>query len=271
MKYAIIGYPVEHSLSPLMHEAGFKALGLNAVYDRFPVTLAGIQDGINYLLEHNYSGWNVTYPLKEAIIPFLTELSPEARDIGAVNTVKVVKGVLLGHNTDGEGFCRSLSSQGFNWRLKKAVILGAGGAAKALAVALARRGVNILILNRTENKAEKLAKQIATLGGKAAWGGLHAGDWLQEVDLLIQTTPIGMQGEKIPIELRGIRPSAWVIDLIYKPAVTPFLAQAAFYGCKTLNGLPMLLYQGALAWEYWLGIKAPIEVMQKALEEQTRK
>jgi shikimate dehydrogenase len=268
MKYAIIGYPVKHSLSPLMHEAGFKALGLPAVYHRIPVTLSGLQEGLRYLRENGYAGWNVTYPLKEGIIPYLEILSPEASAIGAVNTVKLVDDSLHGHNTDGEGFCSSLSVQGFVWHQKKAAILGAGGAAKSIAVALAQRGVDLIILNRSEMKAQKLAAQVSALGGKAGWGSLAEGEWLQELDLLIQTTPVGMQGESFPLQLRGIRSSTWVIDLIYQPAVTPFLSQAAAYGCPTLNGLPMLLYQGVLAWKFWLGLEAPLEVMRRALEVQ---
>jgi shikimate dehydrogenase len=267
MKYAIIGYPVEQSLSPAMHEAAFRALGLDAEYQRIPIQMSDLAGGVEFLQQNGYNGWNVTYPLKEQMISFLDTITPIALDIGAVNTVKVLDGSLQGHNTDGEGFIESLSTKGYAFRNKKAVILGAGGAAKAIAVALAQREVGLHILNRTEHKAKRLAKHISALGGKASWGILDSGEWLKSVDLLIQTTPIGMKGEEYFFNLRGINSSSWVIDLIYHPVVTPFLSEAATYGCRTMNGLEMLLYQGALAWRFWLNMEAPISVMRKALLE----
>lgn len=268
-KYAIIGYPVEHSLSPVMHEAGFKAVGLNAEYHKIPLQPADLRQGLDFLRESGYQGWNVTYPLKEHILPLMDILTPAATNIGAVNTVKLTDGLLQGHNTDGEGFLLSLSTHGYHFPHKKAVILGAGGAAKAIATALAEREMEILIVNRTNDKAKNMAEHISALGGRASWGNMADGDWLTRVDLLIQTTPVGMKGEDHFLDLRGIPSSAWVIDLIYNPRVTPFLRQAKEYGCKTMNGLEMLLYQGVLAWEYWLKMKAPISVMGRALQEHT--
>jgi len=265
MKFAIIGYPVEHSLSPEMHEAGFKALGLEAQYHRLPVQPANLAESIGYLQENHYSGWNVTYPLKEEILPFLDEVTPEALHIGAVNTVKAVDGLLVGHNTDGGGFIQSLVTKGFALPGKKAVILGAGGAAKAIAVALAEQKTEVLILNRRPEKAGQLAGHICGLGGKASSGVLEAGSWLQNADLLIQTTPVGMSGEDYVLDLKGINPAAWVVDLIYHPAETSFLADAARQGCQTMNGLDMLLYQGVLAWKFWLNLEAPVAAMRRAL------
>jgi shikimate dehydrogenase len=270
MKYAIIGYPVEHSLSPLMHEAGFRALGLDAEYLRIPIQMSDLAEGVRLLQQNGYHGWNVTYPLKEQIISLLDTITPLASAIGAVNTVKVLEGSLQGHNTDGEGFIESLTTKGYDFRNKKAVILGAGGSAKAIAVALAQREVELHILNRTELKAKRLAKHISALGGKASWGILDSGQWLKSVDLLIQTTPVGMRGEEYLFNLKGINSLSWVIDLIYHPIITPFLLEAASYGCRTMNGLEMLLYQGALAWRFWLNMEAPISVMRKALLEETK-
>jgi len=270
MKYAIIGDPVTHSLSPQMHTAGFKAAGIDAEYNRIHVPKSDLKTGIEFLKENHYSGWNVTYPLKEEIIPLLDIVSPPALQIGAVNTVKVVKGLLHGYNTDGEGFWQSLSDKGFILNQKKVVILGAGGAAKAIAVVLAEKQVDMLILNRDQGKARGLAEHVGRLGGSAAWGTLTAGTWLQEVDLLIQTTPVGMKGESLPFDLHGIRPSCWAVDLIYAPAITPFLRKAKQQGCETMNGLEMLLYQGVLAWKYWFNRQAPIAVMRRALLEKQR-
>lgn len=265
MKYAIIGYPVEHSLSPLMHEAGFKAIGIDAEYHRIPVLLSELEDRIKLLKCKGYAGWNVTYPLKEEIISLLNTLTPPANDIGAVNAVKVVDGSLQGHNTDGEGFLESLKARNYDLKNKKVVILGAGGAAKGIAITLASKKTEILILNRSLNKAKNLAQHITNLGGKAYWGMMSNGDWLTEVDLLIQTTPVGMNNEKYFFDLRGIKKNALVIDIIYKPFITPFLFEAAKQGCQIMNGLDMLLYQGILTWKYWFNMEAPVSVMRSVL------
>ncbi|NLL52231.1 MAG: shikimate dehydrogenase [Peptococcaceae bacterium] len=264
-KYALIGFPVEHSLSPLMHEAGFKALNLKAEYHKLPLQIHELSRGLDYLRQNNYAGWNVTYPLKEKILPLLDFITPEARTIGAVNTVKVTDGLLQGFNTDGDGFVQSLVDRGYSLAGKKVVLLGAGGAAKSIAVSLLKNKASILVLNRTLNKAQNLVRQIASLGGNTEWGVFAPGDWLQEVDLLIQATSLGLKGEQYPFSIEGINPAAWVVDLIYSPTITPFLAQAAHQGCKTWNGLEMLLYQGALAWKIWLNREAPLELMRQAL------
>lgn len=265
MKYAIIGFPVEHSLSPRMHEAGFKAANIGAQYHRIPVKLTELKESIEFLKHKGYAGWNVTYPLKERIISYLDSITSTALSIGAVNTVKVVNGSLMGDNTDGEGFIESLKAKGFDFNDKKIVILGAGGSAKAIAVALAQRNVHISICNRDIDRAKKLVDQISAQTASASWGEFSAGSWLQDVDLLIQTTPVGMKAEEYPFSLKGINPGAWVMDIIYSPSITPFLAEAARYGCHTINGLEMLLHQGALAWRFWFNLEAPIPVMRDVL------
>ncbi len=266
MKYTIIGYPVEHSLSPIMHEAGFRELGIDAQYHRTPLQPTELAKGLAFLLETGYSGMNVTYPLKEAIIPFLDEVSSQASAIGAVNTVKVVDGLLQGYNTDGDGFVQALRGQGYDFNGRNVVILGAGGSARSIAASLAHLPLKeVLILNRTVNKARTLVELVQTLGGQATWGSFLPGEWLKKVDLLIQTTSIGMKGEPYPLSLQGIKPSAWVIDLIYHPPLTKFLAEAELSGCRTMNGLDMLLYQGALAWKIWFDREAPVAQMRKAL------
>lgn len=265
MKYAVIGYPVKHSLSPVMHEAGFKTAGIKASYSVFPVRPDELVQGIEYLKNNGYNGWNVTYPYKEAILPFLNQLSPHASFIGAVNTVKAENGLLMGFNTDGEGFVYSLTSKGYDFTSKNIVLLGAGGAAKSIAAALAVLNTKILILNRTESKARFLSDLVHTLGGTASWGSLKSGEWLKHVDLLIQTTPVGMKGENYPLDLKQINTSALVVDLIYYPACTAFLSQASALGCRTMNGLEMLLGQGILAWKIWLGCDAPVMEMRHSL------
>ncbi|GAB6171422.1 shikimate dehydrogenase [Paradesulfitobacterium aromaticivorans] len=273
--FAVIGDPIEHSLSPVMHRAAFKAKGIVAEYQRFRVSPDNLGAAVSGLVALGIDGWNVTIPHKEKIIPFLHELTPEAARAGAVNTVKVNSGRLIGHNTDGLGFVRSIETEflrtesidpntiGFNG--KNAVILGAGGAAKGIAFALADRGTKLHILNRTEEKAHELAGLVRAQGGEATGGELLPGKWLGQADLVVQTTSVGLKGEKFLFSLDGINPKAFVVDIIFRPRETAFLCEAKARGCHTLNGLGMLLHQGVLAWEFWLEERAPLAEMWDAL------
>ena len=272
--FAVIGDPIEHSLSPVMHRAAFKAKGIEAEYQRFRVSPDNLGAAVSGLTALGFAGWNVTIPHKEKIIPFLHELTPEAKRAGAVNTVKVDSGRLIGHNTDGQGFVRSIETElvgtdsrgWFNG--KNAVILGAGGAAKGIAFALADKGMNLHILNRTEEKAHELAGLVRAQGGEATGGELLPGKWLGQADLVIQTTSVGLKGEKFLFSLAEINPEALVVDIIFRPQETAFLREAKAKGCHTLNGLGMLLHQGVLAWEFWLGERAPLAEMWDALRNR---
>ena len=266
--YAVIGHPIEHSLSPEMHKAGYEALGVNAQYYRFDVEPSHLPEAIEGLCALGFSGWNVTLPHKEHIIPLLDVLTPQAKRAGAVNTVKIQEGLRIGHNTDGVGFVRSVEDELNGFKGKKAVLLGAGGAAKGIALALAEQGMKVHILNRKLEKAEALVEVIQREGGTATAGALAPGGWLEEVDLLVQTTSVGLHGEPFPFSVQGISEQALVVDIIFNPSETAFLQEAKQQGCRTLNGLGMLLYQGAYAWEFWLGGQAPVEAMRQALKDQ---
>ncbi|CAA7601601.1 shikimate kinase/shikimate dehydrogenase [Acididesulfobacillus acetoxydans] len=266
--YAVIGDPIDHSLSPLMHTAGYRALGLEAKYLRFRVSRDQLKDAAIGLRSLGFAGWNVTIPHKEAIISYLDELTPAAVAAGAVNTVKNSEGRLIGHNTDGEGFIRAVSESVSSWQGKTAVILGAGGAARGIAQALNEKGMRLIILNRTAGKAEELARLLRQNGGEVCAGKLAAGPWLSEADLVVQTTPVGLGGEPYPLSLQGIREGTLAVDIIYKPWQTPFLREAENLGCRTMNGLAMFLHQGALAWEFWRGEQAPLPAMRAALAEE---
>ncbi|HVJ48883.1 shikimate dehydrogenase [Desulfitobacterium sp.] len=266
--FAVIGNPIAHSLSPAMHRGGYRELELEADYLRLQVEPSALSQAVQGLKAVGFTGWNVTVPFKEQIIPLLDELTPEALEAGAVNTVKVQEdGRLLGHNTDGQGFIHSLQD---DLKLEKGiqvVILGAGGAAKGIAMALLPYEVKITVLNRTPERAQKLVELINSHGGEAlvqSWGN---GDWLKSAQLLIQTTSLGLRQEKYPFSLKGISAETLVVDIIFNPWETPFLREARELGCRTLNGAGMLLYQGALAWEFWLGGQAPVEGMKKGLLE----
>lgn len=266
--YAVIGDPIEHSLSPGMHNAGYFALGIEAEYQRFHVEPSHLADAVDGLCVLGFSGWNVTLPHKSTIIALLDKLTPEARRAGAVNTVKIHEGQRIGHNTDGDGFIRAVEGNLNGFKGKKAVLLGAGGASKGIALALAEQGMKVHILNRTPDKAEVLVQTIHREGGMATSGVFAPGVWLEDVDLLVQTTSVGLHGEPFPFSVQGISKQALVVDIIFNPSETVFLQEAKKQGCETLNGLGMLLYQGALAWEFWLGGQAPIEAMRQALKEQ---
>ncbi|MHB1653756.1 MAG: shikimate dehydrogenase [Desulfitobacteriaceae bacterium] len=265
--FAVIGYPIAHSLSPQMHRAGYRELGLLAEYSRFAVEPGRLSDAVKGLKALGFSGWNVTLPHKESIIPLLDELTPEAQRAGAVNTVRRDGEKLIGHNTDGRGFTRFVENELGQFQGKKAVLLGAGGAAKGIALSLAERGMTLQILNRTSKKAEDLARSIRKWGGEAIHGSLTPGPWLSDVDLLVQTTSLGLHGESFPLSLAGLSRDALVVDIIFNPWETSLLYEAKLLGCRTFNGLEMLLQQGALAWEFWLGGEAPREAMRQGLLE----
>ncbi|WP_407308246.1 shikimate dehydrogenase [Desulfosporosinus sp. SB140] len=266
--YAVIGDPIEHSYSPGMHNAGYNYLGIDAVYHRFHVHPAHLAEAVNGLCALGFAGWNVTLPHKESIIAYLDILTPQARRAGAVNTVKIHEGKKIGHNTDGDGFVCSIEGDLQSLAGKKAVLLGAGGASKGIALALAERGMHIHILNRTPEKAMDLARFVQRQGGKGSTGSFEPGDWLKDVDLLVQTTSLGLHGEPFPFTLAGISEQALVVDIIVNARETAFVQEARKQGCRTLDGVGMLLYQGALAWEFWLGGQAPLEAMRKGLKDQ---
>lgn len=266
--FAVIGNPIAHSLSPAMHRGGYQELGLEVDYLRLQVESNELPQAVQGLRALGFSGWNVTVPFKEQIIPFLDELTPEALKAGAVNTVKVAEdGRLLGHNTDGNGFIRSLQDDLKLEKGMQVVILGAGGAAKGIAMALLPYDVKITVLNRTVKRAQQLVDLINSQGGDAVTKPWGAGDWLNSAQLLVQTTSLGLKQEQYPFSLQGISNETLVVDIIFNPWETPFLREAREQGCRTLNGAGMLLYQGALAWEFWLGGQAPVEGMKKGLFE----
>lgn len=269
----ILGYPVAHSASPRMQNAAFVALGLDWVYipwavppEAFPRALDALR-GIE-----NFGGANVTIPHKEAAFAALDELSPEALHIGAVNTIVPRGGMLVGHNTDGEGFVTSLREDaGEEPRGKRVGLVGAGGGAKAVAYALARaQAAELAIFSRSQDRARSLRNQLRRLFGNLEVLALGLQqiqpDRLRRIDILINTTPVGMQpSDPALFDYEMLPDCVLVCDLIYRPSETPLLASARARGCRILNGAGMLLYQGAQAFELWTGQKAPVPVMREAL------
>lgn len=259
----LIGYPLEHSLSPRLHNQAIVELGLNLVYLSFPLRPEQLEDGIRAIRALGLRGVNVTIPYKERVLPYLDQLDPLAAKLGAVNTIVNNHGLLTGYNTDINGFCRMLEEDGgFRIRGKRALLLGAGGAARAVAFALCQQGIATLtIINRTADKARHLQKTlhgyypgVRLTTAKLSRPELTA--WSDPLDLIVDTTPVGMvpQLEVEPvIPLEVIRQARLVVDLVYNPPETSLLRAAAQVGVQGLNGMGMLLYQGIEAFKLWTG------------------
>jgi shikimate dehydrogenase len=267
----VIGDPIEHTMSPVMHNTAFSALGLDYVYVAFQVKseeLAGAIEGMRAL---NIRGLNVTIPHKVSIIPLLDNLDPLAEKIGAVNTIVNKNGVLTGYNTDASGFLQALRDKGFEPKGKKVAILGAGGAARAISFILAEREANLVILNRLEELdwAEELARKISRAFGKEVTAleltEANLKTALDKAELLANATSVGMSPNinLTPVPAGLLRPGLVVFDIVYNPIRTRLTREASRAGCETVMGLDMLVWQGALAFEMWTGRKAPVDLMKK--------
>lgn len=277
MKYGgLIGYPVAHSLSPRMQEAGFAALGIEARYELWETSLSDLSARVQSLRSSQMFGANVTIPHKEAVLPLLDECDAQAARIGAVNTIVNRQGRLIGYNTDAPGFLRALQEQAPSpLRLpgKQTVILGSGGAARGAAVALQDGQVaSLTILGRTEAHVEALLADLREHQGVSKLQGAlfnttAAAAYLSQADILVNTTSVGLNPDDkaLLIDVALLPTSALVMDMIFNPPRTPLLSAAEERGCAVLNGLPMLLYQGTLALELWTGREAPVEVMRATL------
>jgi len=270
--YGLIGYPVKHSLSPAMHNVAFGALNINAEYRLFPLRENELNDFFAGLKINNIFGLNVTIPYKEKVIPFIAEVSSEARLIGAVNTIRVLADKLEGFNTDGEGFLRHLNQDlNFNPEGKGVAIIGAGGAAKAVSVYLSKaKPKSVAVYDVDKSKSLALVNHL-----KDNFSGVEFifAESIEELnigtnELLVNATPIGMkEADPCLVDEKFIHEGLLVYDLIYNPKETKLLKLARQKGAKTSNGLGMLLYQGVRAFELWTDTKAPVEIMRKVLTE----
>ena len=273
-KVFLLAHPAGHSLSPTMHNAAFERLGIAAHCEARDVPPDAVEQTVSSLRSADCYGANVTVPHKLAVIPFLDRLTEAAESIGAVNTIVNENGKLLGHNTDASGFLQALrEGAGFELSGRTAVMLGAGGAARAVAYALLKEGVTVCVYNRTFEKAQTLTEEFGTLGNIDVLeeGGLEPA--VQAADLLVNTTSVGMvrggvDPETSPLPAGVLPSNGFVYDLVYRPAKTKLLRDAEAAGLVIQNGLPMLVYQGAEAFERWTGQEAPVETMFRALLEK---
>ncbi len=267
----VFGYPVEENPTVVLQEAGFEARGLNWRYLTIEVRPEDLEGAIIGLRAFNMRGINLTIPHKVSVIEYLDELSPEAELIGAVNTVVREEDLLIGYNTDGKGFLRSTRDDaGLDSEGKRFVFLGAGGAARAMSVEQALAGAaHITIVNRSRGRGEALVELLQERTPVEAsfvhWEGDYAVP--PEADVLVNATPVGLfpdVDEIPPVALESIRPDLLVCDVIPNPPQTAFLRAAAERGARTLDGLGMLVYQGAICFEMWTGVEPPIPVMREA-------
>ncbi len=281
--YGIIGYPVHHSLSPVIHNTAFHLLGVEAVYKILPVAPEELAVFFRALKEKDNPvfGLNVTVPYKEKVIPYLDSLAPLAQRVGAVNTVVVTKDRrLIGYNTDAPGFLAHLAELKVDVCDKRVAILGAGGSARALLTALClipERPEVIRVFNRTPDRLRQL---LADIGDRVDTSIVHPAETIDDLnvelaDILINTTSIGLKRRDpclVPQEV--LHAHLFVYDLIYNPSETSLLKAARSKGAKTANGLGMLFFQGVLAFQHWAGMPLPEDVKQRVrqrLEHEAKK
>jgi shikimate dehydrogenase len=257
---AVIGDPIRHSLSPTIHNAAFRALDLDWVYVALPVVVGDVARALDGMRAFGIDGLSVTMPHKDAVATLVDDLDADAAALGAVNCVERRDGRLIGHNTDGAGFVAAVREAGFDPYGRRCVVLGAGGAARAVILALGRAGAaEVVVVNRTLERAEAavaLAGPVGRLGDGTSVGA---------ADLVVNATSVGMgqldeRGE-VPCAVDLIGPNHTVADLVMHPLRTPLLRAAAAHGATTIDGLGMLVHQAAAAFEIWTGVAPPIDVM----------
>jgi shikimate dehydrogenase len=265
--YCIIGDPVKHSLSPSMQNAAFNFLGLNCSYLSFRVPRGELKESIESLRAVGFAGFNVTIPHKVDILNYLDELDPVAKLAGAINTVNNIHGRFKGYNTDVAGFIEPLHTRNVNFNGIKILLLGAGGSARAVIVALQNKQISkIIIATRGHEKARELVKIGSSMGLSCEAASIDsAQDLAISSDMIVNTTPLGMNDEQSIIDHEHIAKGTVVYDIVYRPILTNLLENAKYAGANIVYGYEMLLQQGAKSFEIWTGMRAPLEAMRKAL------
>ena len=270
-RVGIIGYPLGHSISPAFQQAALDELEIDARYVTWPTPPEELAARVDSLRARDVLGANVTVPHKQAVMPMLDEVLPVAESIGAVNTIINRDGLLIGANTDASGFTRSLEQEArFSVARKRALIVGAGGAARAVAFGLAWEGVSeLVIVNRTAERAAELARDVSeTTATETRGGGFEDVSNAASFDLIVNCTSMGMAGgpdpEGVPPIESLLKRGVLVCDLVYNPQVTPLLRLARERSARVLGGIGMLVYQGAAAFEFWTEREPPEDIMYSA-------
>ena len=276
-RFAVLGHPVAHSLSPAMHTAAFRAAGLDATYEAIDVAPGSLSDALRDLVRDGFSGASVTVPHKETVLALLDHVEPSAKAIGAVNTLLIDGEKIVGTNTDARGFARSLEEAGVGIAGCRAVVLGAGGAARAVVYALAESHAgHVTVLARQSPKAQSLVRALkphtnATVLDHGSFED-NSVTAFENADLVFQATSATMErsGDAIvfacSLPLDALPETAVVMDIVYRPRITTVLEAAKTRGLRVVDGLGMLLHQGTEAFERWTGKPAPTQEMRRALE-----
>jgi shikimate dehydrogenase len=275
--YGVIGDPIEHSLSPVIQNAAFAALGLKSVFLAFRVKPTEVGNAVSGMRALGIHGLNVTMPHKTTVIPHLDEVDKTARFLNAVNTIHNKNGKLWGFNTDGIGALKALRENGVDPKGKKVLLLGAGGASRAIAYTVAHEADELVILNRTVKPAKELARQLRQLLPKKisaeALSPEAIEDNLMDSEVLINATSIGMKPNvnETPVNPKWLRTNLAVMDIVYNPLETKLAKIAKEAGAKVVSGVEMLIYQGAASFEIWTGKSAPIQVMRKTVLDRLQR
>ncbi|MDH5510563.1 MAG: shikimate dehydrogenase [Nitrospinota bacterium] len=273
-RLGIIGHPLGHTLSPVMHQAAARELGLSLTYDPFDVAPENLPKYMEDLRHGELDGLNVTVPHKMAVMEHMDEVSEEAQRIGAVNTIVISAGRLAGHNTDAYGFITSVTQNGgIDPANKKSLVMGAGGASRAVVWAMLKAGAYVTIANRTQEKAAKIANDFGGVGAPVEVVEFGAGELAHiagNADIIVNASSVGMKGAgpgSLP-DLQGyLRKGQLVVDIVYRPLNTPLLEMARLAGAATLDGLWMLIHQGAGSFEMWTGRQFPTATARAILEK----
>jgi shikimate dehydrogenase len=269
--YGVFGDPIRHSKSPIMLNHAFQETGINAAYAAFHVSPDELRAAVHGIRALGFRGVNVTIPHKVEVMAYLDEIVEGARIVGAVNTIVNDGGKLVGYNTDGIGYVRSLQEEtGISLQGKRILLLGAGGAARGVAYALAKEGADLIyIANRTHGRAVELAAIISKFTDSVGISLDEIDSVMTEVDFIVNTTSAGMypKVDVLPMPMDSIGSRHLVSDLIYNPRITRFLKMAEARGARIHGGLGMFIYQGAFAFEYWTGTPAPVAAMRQIVEQ----
>ncbi|MBP1910348.1 shikimate dehydrogenase [Methanolobus bombayensis] len=265
--FGVFGDPIAHSKSPDMHNAAFRELGMECTYHAFRVSPGNLKDALLGAKAMGFGGVNLTVPLKQEALK-IVDADPLAESIGAINTVDFKNG-MTGHNTDGIGAKRAIEEHDVKIKGSSVLIVGAGGAARAIAFQFARDGANITIANRTEQKARDLSMEVSCVGLATGCGIDNIKDLIDDCDILVNCTTLGMKPntEGTIATSRDMHKDLTVFDIVYNPLETKLLKEAKEAGAKAITGEMMLVYQGAEAFKIWTGVEPPIEVMKKAVLE----
>ena len=273
-RYAVLGHPIGHTLSPVMHNEAFRALGWNATYEAIDVPPEKLMGEIAALQKAGFAGLNLTIPLKEVAARNLSKLDESAQLMGAVNTVRFTPEGPVGYNTDGAGFLMAFEEAfGCSVSGKSLFVLGTGGAGRAVALACAGAGiVSVTLADRCAELSHKVAMEIETQFFISNVSVVSDPEEqliaARKADIVVQATPVGMKtGDASPLGKEAFRDGQFAFDLIYMYPETPFMKAAREGGARAANGLGMLLHQGAKAFEIWTGVVPPVDVMRKALEQ----